>query len=212
MKIINTIAVLAISMMVSAPAMAFGNSNANANAETSSSAEQGNVQHITTTNHGSDLSDSVPGVIAPSLTTTLSETCMGSTSVGGAGAGFGITFGTTWKDEACVRRLDSRELRSFGAGLTPNDAILFHSAAKERMCEDAKIRAAFERVYAMTNRKDALCQATADEQAAEAARREADRASGIQTERAFYVEDQRTDTQILQAKKDAEWEQQMRAK
>ena len=199
MKIINTIAAIAIAMLISAPAMAFGDSNASANAETSSSASQGNAQNITTTNKGSDLKDSVPGVIAPFLTTTLSETCMGSTSMGVAGAGFGVSFGSTWKDDACVRRLDSRELRSFGAGLAPNDAILFHFAAKERMCADPKIRAAFERVYAMTDRKDALCQATADEQAKAAAQRAADQAAGIEVEpsaTAYYVEDQRTEKQV----------------
>ena len=141
MKIFTIITALTLAMLLSAPAMA-GNSNAEANATTSSSSQQGNSQGITTTNHGSDLSDAVPAVVAPSLTTTLSETCMGSTSMGVAGAGFGVSFGSTWKDEACVRRLDSRELRSFGSGLAPNDAILFHFAAKERMCADPKIRAA----------------------------------------------------------------------
>jgi len=210
-KIINTIAALAISMLVSAPAMAFGDSEASANAETSSNAEQGNTQHITTTNHGSDLSDSVPGVIAPSLTTTLSETCMGSTSIGAAGAGFGLSFGSTWKDDACVRRLDARELRSFGAGLAPNDAILFHFAAKERMCADAENRAAFERVYAMTGRRDALCQVTADEQVKREAEREADRTAGMEVSDDFiYVEDQRTLEQIKADKAEAQWERQNR--
>jgi hypothetical protein len=203
MKIITTITALAVAMLISAPVMA-GNSNANANATTSSSSQQGNAQNITTENHGSDLSDAVPAVVAPSLTTTLSETCMGSTSMGVAGAGFGVSFGSTWKDEACVRRLDSRELRSFGSGLAPNDAILFHFAAKERMCADKKIRAAFERVYMMTDRKDALCQSTSDEQAKAAHQREADRAAGLDTNQGiYYVEDQRSDKKIAMDKRQA---------
>lgn len=197
MKIINTITAITLAMLISAPAMAFGDTEANANAETSSSASQGNAQAITTTNHGSDLSDAVPAVVAPSLTTTLSETCMGSTSMGVAGAGFGVSFGSTWKDEACVRRLDSRELRSFGSGLAPNDAILFHFAAKERMCADKKIRAAFERVYMMTDRKDALCQSTADEQVKAAHERAAAQAAGREVSNdIYYVEDQRSSQQI----------------
>jgi hypothetical protein len=97
MKIFTTITALTLAMLISAPVMA--GSNANANAETTSSASQGNVQGISTTNNA-NLRDGVPAVVAPSLTTTLSETCMGSTSMGIAGAGFGISFGSTWKDEA----------------------------------------------------------------------------------------------------------------
>jgi len=196
-------------MLISAPVLA-GNNNATATATTSASSQQGNTQGITTTNHGSDLSDAVPAVVAPSLTTTLSETCMGSTSMGVAGAGFGISFGSTWKDEACVRRLDSRELRSFGSGLAPNDAILFHFAAKERMCADKKIRAAFERVYMMTDRKDALCQSTSDEQVKAAHERAAAQAAGLEVSNdIYYVEDQRSDKQIAMDKRNArqvQWE------
>lgn len=205
MKILNTITAITIAMLISAPAMAFGDSEANASAETSSSASQGNAQSINTTNHGSDLGDAVPAVVAPSLTTTLSETCMGSTSMGVAGAGFGVSFGSTWKDDACVRRLDSRELRSFGVGLAPNDAILFHFAAKERMCADPKIRAAFERVYMMTDRRDALCQTTSDGHAKAAAQREADRAAGLEVnDGIYYVEDQRSKHQVRLDRKAAQ--------
>lgn len=84
---------------------------------------------------GYDLNN-VPAITAPNLTTTLTETCMGSSSVGGAGAGFGFSFGTTWRDTACVRRLDARQVHSLG------DA----QAAKEVMCESESIKAAFARV------------------------------------------------------------------
>jgi hypothetical protein len=203
MKIFTTITALTLAMLLSAPAMA-GSSATVEHVESSSTSQQGNQQGITTTNHGSDLSDAVPAVVAPSLTTTLSETCMGSTSMGIAGAGFGISFGSTWKDDACVRRLDSRELRSFGAGLAPNDAILFHFAAKERMCADPKIRAAFERVYMMTDRKDALCQATADDHVAAQAQRDANKIAGTgNTTDIYYVEDQRSKQQIAMDKQEA---------
>ena len=44
--------------------------------------------------------NTVPDVSAPGLTTTLTETCMGSTSAGGAVVGFGFSFGTTWRDSS----------------------------------------------------------------------------------------------------------------
>lgn len=56
----------------------------------------------------------VPSTIAPSLTTTLSDTCMGSVSGGISAIGWGLSGGTTMVDEACVRRLDSREFRAMG--------------------------------------------------------------------------------------------------
>lgn len=63
---------------------------------------------------GSYRVKNVPSVLAPSLTATLSDTCMGSVSAGISAVGFGVTGGTTMVDEACVRRLDSREFRAMG--------------------------------------------------------------------------------------------------
>jgi len=80
----------------------------------------------------SDLGKMVPNVMAPSLTTTLTETCMGSTSFGGSGSGFGFSFGTTWRDSACVRRLDARQLAAF------NDM----PTAREIMCASSIVREA----------------------------------------------------------------------
>jgi hypothetical protein len=78
----------------------------------------------------------VPAITAPNLTTTLTETCMGSSTVGGAGAGFGFSFGTTWRDTSCVNRLDARQIAALG------DA----QAAKEIMCESDSVRKAFRNV------------------------------------------------------------------
>jgi hypothetical protein len=55
-----------------------------------------------------------PAIAAPALTTTLSDTCMGSASFGLSITGFGATGGTTMVDQACVRRLDAREFRAMG--------------------------------------------------------------------------------------------------
>jgi hypothetical protein len=77
----------------------------------------------------------VPPVSAPALTTTLSETCMGSTSAGAGWTGMGISFGTTWRDGACVRRLDSRQMASLGYPLV----------GKELMCDSKAVRKAAKR-------------------------------------------------------------------
>lgn len=91
--------------------------------------------HSTVEYSGSYDLKNVPAVAAPALTTTLTETCMGSTSVGGAGVGFGFSFGTTWRDSACVRRLDSRQIASLG----------YREAARELMCDSPAVAAAFDR-------------------------------------------------------------------
>ena len=85
---------------------------------------------------GTDLSTAVGFSAAPALTTTLTETCMGSTSVGAGFSGGSFSFGTTWRDSACVRRLDAREIKTFGD----------IQAAKEIMCDSDLVKAAFKRV------------------------------------------------------------------
>lgn len=78
----------------------------------------------------------VPNVTSPGLTTTLTETCMGSWSVGGAVSGFGLGGGKTEVDTRCANRLDARELKTWG------DA----EVAKEVMCGTPEVRAAYKRV------------------------------------------------------------------
>jgi len=83
---------------------------------------------------GSYTVKTVPNIVAPSLTTTLSDTCMGSASFGLSFTGFGATGGTTMVDQACVRRLDSREFRAMGL----NDvalALLCQSEANRKAVE-----------------------------------------------------------------------------
>ena len=57
------------------------------------------------------------------------DTCMGSSSAGGQGVGFGLSFGSTWQDGDCVRRKDSRELFNMGE----------RGAAIALMCQNPKI-------------------------------------------------------------------------
>jgi hypothetical protein len=75
-----------------------------------------------------------PSIQAPGLTTTLSDTCMGSVSFGFSAPGFGATAGSTLVDQACVRRLDAREFRAMG--LTDVAlALLCQSDANRRAVE-----------------------------------------------------------------------------
>lgn len=92
--------------------------------------------HSTNSVQATDLSKAVGNSYAPALTTTLTETCMGSSSVGAGFAGGSFSFGTTWRDSACVRRLDAREIKSLG------DV----QVAKEIMCDSDLVREAFKRV------------------------------------------------------------------
>jgi len=78
--------------------------------------------------------ESLPTVYAPALSTTLTETCMGSTSGGISVMGFGGTLGTTWNDSQCVRRLNAREMAQ-----TLGD----RAAARALMCQDKDVAAAY---------------------------------------------------------------------
>ena len=74
----------------------------------------------------------VPNVYAPGLAAAGSEVCLGSLSVGGSGAGFGLTFGTTLKDKECTLRLNAKTLAILG----------YREAARETMCLDDDVRRA----------------------------------------------------------------------
>jgi hypothetical protein len=53
-----------------------------------------------------------PSIQAPGLTTTLSDTAIGSVSFSFSATGFGATAGSALVDRACARRLDAREFRT----------------------------------------------------------------------------------------------------
>lgn len=83
------------------------------------------------TNSGNIDNPDIPvaSAYAPHLWAT-EDTCMGSTSFGGQAVTFGFTFGSTWRDEDCVRRKDSRELYNMG-----NTMPALRVAALSRMCQ-----------------------------------------------------------------------------
>jgi hypothetical protein len=72
------------------------------------------------------------------LTTNLTETCMGSSSLGLSVVGWGASAGTTWNDRECVRRLNARELISMG----------FRAEACYVLSMDRDVGAAFQKTGA----------------------------------------------------------------
>ena len=128
------ILIAALLMLVSATSFADNNAAALSGAQAGSAAigsymgaNSGNTNVA-----GTDMSSMVPNVSAPNLATTLTETCMGSSSVGASGAGFGFSVGSTWRDGACVRRLDSRQIAAYGE----------IAVAVEMMCDSDLVREA----------------------------------------------------------------------
>jgi hypothetical protein len=79
--------------------------------------------------------NNTPDVVAPGLTAGL-NTCAGSYAAGVAVAGFGLTGGGTTVDEGCERRNMAALLSQMGES----------DAAREVLCEDPVVRAAFARV------------------------------------------------------------------
>jgi hypothetical protein len=68
------------------------------------------------------------------------DTCMGSSSIGGQGVGFGLSIGTSWTDENCQRLKNSRQLAALGyrkaaaALLCVNDDVARAMAAAGLPC------------------------------------------------------------------------------
>lgn len=66
--------------------------------------------------------------------TASNGTCMGSSSGGAQGPGFGVSFGSTWTDSSCDMRYDAEALRAAGQP----------AAAIARLCQKPEIAAAME--------------------------------------------------------------------
>jgi len=126
-----------VNVSVSLPAQSTGGTTSGAGGTTAAAGDPGSSANntLSTVDYGGTYTvKTVPNIVAPSLTTTLSDTCMGSASFGLSFTGFGATGGTTMVDQACVRRLDSREFRAMGL----NDvalALLCQSEANRKAVE-----------------------------------------------------------------------------
>jgi hypothetical protein len=92
-----------------------GNSNGNNNAGVGSGNGNGNGNGNTSSATVSTTrTRNTPSVFSPGLAAAGTESCLGSTSVGGSGAGVGFMFGTTVTDKGCNLRLFSRTLFALG--------------------------------------------------------------------------------------------------
>jgi hypothetical protein len=76
-----------------------------------------------------------PSAIAPGLIAS-GLSCSGSAALGGSGAGWGLSLGITKEDRSCNAREDAKYIH----GVTGSQ-----QAAKERLCDEPKIREAFAR-------------------------------------------------------------------
>jgi hypothetical protein len=67
--------------------------------------------------------------------TASNGTCMGSSSGGAQGLGFGVSVASTWQDTGCDRRYNAQMLNQLGA----------RDAALALMCQDAQVRLAMSK-------------------------------------------------------------------
>ena len=88
---------------------------------------------INTRQSGTATLKTVATVYAPALTSS-NDTCMGSTSFGATGIGFGVSIGSSWTDANCVMLKNAREMYNMG----------MPEVAFARLCMDELNREAIE--------------------------------------------------------------------
>lgn len=108
-----------ISNDVRANAAAFAGAASQSKSQSDASSNSGgNTQSVTVTDSGRmEYSGkyevkNVPSVFSGNVYPTAP--CMGSSTVGGAGVGFGFSVGTSWTDEECGIRETSRSFNGLG--------------------------------------------------------------------------------------------------
>lgn len=107
-----------------------GPSNATASNAGNNNAASGNTTTVVTE---AQKRNPVNTAYAAPLT-AAEDTCMGSTTAGAQGIGFGLSLGSTYQDEDCVRRKDARELHNMN----------HRGAAIALMCQSENVRTAME--------------------------------------------------------------------
>ena len=125
-----------------------GTTTENINVRSSGSTSQSIDTHVS----GTQTLKNVPNVIAPNILPT--SPCMGSTSIGGSVAGFGIGGGTSWKDGDCGYRETARVFMQAGK-MDDGLAVLCASeyAANAPTCKNLK-KAEFEQQRVADARKE----------------------------------------------------------
>lgn len=84
------------------------------NSQTINQTYNGELAQRTVTSNGRVQIANVPNVYAPSVYPTAP--CMGSSSAGGSGVGFGFSVGTSWTDDECGIRETARSFANMGMG------------------------------------------------------------------------------------------------
>ena len=114
-----------ISNDTRANAAAFaGGGSAKSNANSNSG---GNTQSVTVTDSGQmNYSGkyevrNVPSVFSGNVYPTAP--CMGSSTVGAAGVGFGVSFGTSWTDDECGKRELSRSFQNLADPISAKEIL-----------------------------------------------------------------------------------------
>lgn len=108
-----------ISNDVRANATAFAGAASQSKSHSDASANSGgNTQSVTVTDSGQTQYSgkyevkNVPSVFSGNVYPTAP--CMGSSSIGGAGVGFGFSIGSSWTDDECGIRETSRSFNGLG--------------------------------------------------------------------------------------------------
>jgi hypothetical protein len=93
--------------------VATGNQSASSDQAQSQSTSNSNNSDVVVQGDEAQARNPVATAYAAPLTAGF-DTCMGSSTAGAQGIGFGISLGSTWTDKNCVRLKNSRELASMG--------------------------------------------------------------------------------------------------
>ena len=106
-----------------------GNGNGNGNANGNNNGNGNGSGNSTNASIINRYPQNTPSVAAPGLNAAGIESCMGSASMGGSVAGFGISFGSTTEDRGCQLRLYARTLHALG----------HRRAATQILCNDPQV-------------------------------------------------------------------------
>jgi len=115
------------SLTVNNPANTTATVNSNVSGATTSNINSNGTTRVVSS--GTTTVRTAPSMVAPGLAAAGLETCLGSASGTVSAIGFGIGGGSTYADEGCQARLDSRTLYAYG----------LKAAAVARLCQRVDI-------------------------------------------------------------------------
>lgn len=115
------------SLTVNNPANTTATVNSNVSGTTTQNINSNGTQRLVSS--GTTTVKTAPSMVAPGLAAAGLETCLGSASGTVSAIGFGIGGGSTYADEGCQARLDSRTLYAYG----------LKAAAVARLCQRVDI-------------------------------------------------------------------------